>query len=150
MGIICNGLALIGYVLFYHPPTYDQLHVHGKSKWQQFKELDFVGLFLFLAGCVLFLIGLSWGGSTYPWTSAHVLSFIIIGLVTLIVFVLYEAFVFKGQALMPPRIFKNKGYSAIVICATVGAMVYYSLTILWPSSKFLATGYFFGLLITAI
>ena len=133
IGIICNALALIGYVIFYHPPTYDQLHVHGKSKWQQFKELDFVGLFLFLAGCVLFLIGLSWGGSKYTWTSAHVLSFIIIGLATLVVFVLYEGFVFKGQALMPPRIFKNKGYSAIVICATVGAMVYYSLTILWPS-----------------
>lgn len=133
LGIICNALALVGYVAFYHPPTYDQLHVHGKTKWQQFKELDFIGLFLFLAGCVLFLIGLSWGGSKYTWTSAHVLSFIIIGVVTLIVFVLYEAFVFKGQALMPLRIFKNRGYSAIVICATVGAMVYYSLTILWPS-----------------
>ncbi|KAE9983241.1 hypothetical protein EG328_010182 [Venturia inaequalis] len=133
IGIICNALALIGYVVFYHPPTYDQLHVHGKSKWLQFKELDFVGLFLFLAGCVLFLIGLSWGGSRYTWTSAYVLSFIIIGIVTLIVFVMYEAFVFKGQALMPPRIFKNVGYSAIVICATVGAMVYYSMTILWPS-----------------
>lgn len=34
---------------------------------------------------------------------------------------------------MPPRIFKNVGYSAIVICATIGAMVYYSMTILWPS-----------------
>jgi hypothetical protein len=34
---------------------------------------------------------------------------------------------------MPPRIFKNIGYTAIVICATIGAMVYYALTVLWPT-----------------
>jgi hypothetical protein len=121
------------YQLFYHPPTYDQLHVHGKTKWQQFKELDFGGLFLFLAGIVLFIVGLSWGGNTYPWKSAPVLCTIIIGLCCLIVFGLYEQYVFKGQALMPPRIFRNVGYVAIVIVATIGAMVYYSMTVLWPT-----------------
>jgi hypothetical protein len=34
---------------------------------------------------------------------------------------------------MPPRIFKNIEYTAIVICATIGAMVYYALTVLWPT-----------------
>jgi hypothetical protein len=121
------------YQFFYHPPTYDQLHVHGKSKWQQFKELDFGGLVLFLAGIVLFIIGLSWGGQAYPWSSARVVSTIVVGLCTLIAFGLYEQYVFKGQALMPPRIFKNVGYVAIVIVATIGAMVYYSMTILWPT-----------------
>lgn len=121
------------YQFFYHPPTYDQLHVHGKSKWQQFKELDFGGLFLFLAGIVLFIIGLSWGGSTYPWASAPVICTIVIGLLTLIVFGLYEQYVFKGQALMPPRIFRNVGYVAIVVVATIGAAVYYAMTVLWPT-----------------
>jgi predicted acyltransferase len=113
------------YQFFYHPPTYDQLHVHGKTKWQQFKELDFGGLFLFLAGIVLFIIGLSWGGTVHPWSSAYVVCTIVIGLCTLIAFGLYEQYVFKGQALMPPRIFRNVGYVAIVIVATIGAMVYY-------------------------
>jgi hypothetical protein len=121
------------YQIFYHPPTYTQLHVHGKSKFQQFKELDFGGLFLFLAGIVLFIIGLSWGGTTYAWSSVQVICTIVIGLCTLIAFGLYEQYVFKGQALMPPRIFKNVGYVAIVIVATIGAMVYYSMTILWPT-----------------
>lgn len=31
------------------------------------------------------------------------------------------------------RLFKNVGFVAIVACATIGAMVYYSLTILWPT-----------------
>lgn len=34
---------------------------------------------------------------------------------------------------MPPRLFKSIGYVAIVMCATIGAMVYYSMTILWPT-----------------
>lgn len=33
---------------------------------------------------------------------------------------------------MPPRLFKNIGFAAIVTNAVVGAMVYYSLTVLWP------------------
>lgn len=34
---------------------------------------------------------------------------------------------------MPPRIFKNIHYVAIVGIATIGAMVYYSMTVLWPT-----------------
>lgn len=34
---------------------------------------------------------------------------------------------------MPPRLFKNVGYVAIVVIAAIGAMVYYSLTVMWPT-----------------
>lgn len=34
---------------------------------------------------------------------------------------------------MPPRMFRNIGYVAIVAVATIGAMVYFSLTVLWPT-----------------
>jgi hypothetical protein len=40
---------------------------------------------------------------------------------------------------MPPRIFRNIGFVAVILVAAVGAMIYYSLTILWPS--ILATVY---------
>lgn len=122
LGIILSGITVILYQFLYHPPTYDQLHVQGKTKWQQFKELDFVGIFLFIAGVILFLIGLSWGGTTYPWTSPAVICTIVIGALTLVAFGLYEQYVFKGQALMPPRLFKKIEYVAIVMVATIGAM----------------------------
>jgi MFS family permease len=66
IGIIISFLSLVLYVFFYHPPHYNQLHVHGKTKWQQFKELDFIGIVLYIAGITVFLIGLSWGGGAYP------------------------------------------------------------------------------------
>jgi MFS family permease len=89
LGIILGVITIVLYQFLYHPPTYSQLHVNGKTKWQAFKELDFIGIFLYIAGCVLFLIGLSWGGQVYSWTSAPVLCTIIIGILTLVAFGLY-------------------------------------------------------------
>jgi hypothetical protein len=82
-------IALVLYQFFYHPPTYTQLHVQGKTKRQQMKELDYGGIFLFAAGMVLFLIGLSWGGTSYPWVSAQVLCTLLIGIALLVALGLY-------------------------------------------------------------
>ncbi|KAL4971825.1 hypothetical protein BDW66DRAFT_155271 [Aspergillus desertorum] len=54
------------YRFLYHPPRYAQLNVDGKTKWQMIMELDFVGIVLFVPGCVIFLIGLSWEGIIHP------------------------------------------------------------------------------------
>ncbi|KAJ4263814.1 hypothetical protein NW762_005847 [Fusarium torreyae] len=132
IGIILSVITLALYQFLYHPPTFAQLHI-GKTRMQQTKELDWIGMFLFLAGCVLFLVGLSWGGTTYPWKSAEVLCTLIIGIVTLVGFFVYEAFFCHVQPLIPSRVFKNLGFVAVVACATVASMVYYSLTVLWPT-----------------
>jgi hypothetical protein len=60
LGCIINFIAAAMYFLCYHPPSYLQLHVGGKSKMRQLKGLDWIGIFLFTAGLVLFLIGLNW------------------------------------------------------------------------------------------
>jgi hypothetical protein len=44
-----------------------------------------------------------------------------------------EPFIVKQQALIPVRLFTNIGYVALVGCATIAAMIYYSMTILWPT-----------------
>ncbi|KAL5340899.1 fungal trichothecene efflux pump [Aspergillus crustosus] len=133
IGLILAVIATALYHFLYHPPRYGQLHGEGKTKWEMFKELDFIGIFLFIAGCVLFLIGLSWGGTTHPWVSAPTLCTLLIGIATMAAFVLYEAFICKTRPFMPPRLFKNIGFVAIVVNAAVGAMVYYSFTVLWPT-----------------
>jgi MFS family permease len=92
LGVILSVVALVLYQLFYHPPTYGQLHVQGKTKTQQMKELDYGGMFLFTTGMVLFLIGLSWGGTAYPWASAHVLCTLLIGILSLVALGFYGLF----------------------------------------------------------
>lgn len=34
---------------------------------------------------------------------------------------------------MPPRMFRNIGFDAVIACATIASMVYYSMTVLWPT-----------------
>lgn len=133
LGDIINTLALALYYIFYYPPTYSQLHIHGKSKYQTLRELDWIGIFLFTTGTVLFLVGLSWGGTRYPWGSAATLCTLLGGVVTLVGFITYEAYFCRVQPLMPPRLFRNLGFVAIVAVATIGSMIYYSFTVLWPT-----------------
>ncbi|KAL3477273.1 fungal trichothecene efflux pump [Aspergillus californicus] len=133
IGLILAVIATVLYHFLYHPPKYAQLHVGGMTTWEMFKELDFVGIFLFVAGCVLSLIGLSWGGTMYPWVSVPTLCTLLIGIATIVAFVFYEAYICKTRPFMPPRLFKNIGFVAIVVNAAVGAMVYYSFTVLWPT-----------------
>ena len=47
------------------------------------------------------VIGLTWGGVQYPWSSARVLSPLIIGLVGLGVFVIYEIYYCKPPVVSP-------------------------------------------------
>lgn len=50
-----GAFSLIGTAFFYFPPAHPRLD--GKTRWQEFQELDFIGAFLFVAGLAVFLFG---------------------------------------------------------------------------------------------
>lgn len=52
---------------------------------------------LFIFGIGLVILGTSWGGSTYPWTSAKVLAPIIVGGVCSVLFFIYEYLLEPGN-----------------------------------------------------
>jgi len=49
LDIIMSGLAIIFFYFFYHPPNFQLLH-RNRSRIEQFKRLDFVGIVLFSGG----------------------------------------------------------------------------------------------------
>lgn len=105
IGFQCINLALLTF--FYFPPSFKEKQAqHGKTKRQLLREFDWLGLFLFIAGCTLFIVGVSWGGTMYPWTSATTLCPLIIGLLTLIGMGFYEAYAPLKEPLFPPRLFR--------------------------------------------
>ena len=56
-----EGFGLILVVLFYNPPNFNTKHRgDGKSRTQLLKEMDFVGVMLFAAGSICFLLGVNW------------------------------------------------------------------------------------------
>ncbi|EEP81793.1 conserved hypothetical protein [Uncinocarpus reesii 1704] len=96
--------------------------------------VDLGGTFLFVCGVGLIIIGTSWGGATYPWTSPAVLAPLIIGSILFILFFAYEYLLGPGRllarsfpmqtAMVPSELFHKRDMIvlAIVEFATGAAM----------------------------
>ncbi|KAJ4371930.1 hypothetical protein N0V86_008484 [Didymella sp. IMI 355093] len=133
LGVIVNTVAIILYAVYYHPPTYTMLHVGGKSKMKSLQTLDWIGIILYISGLTVFLIGMNWGGGSYPWQSKQVLGALSSGFSILVCFCFYEAYSRQRYPLIPMKLFRNVHYDANVICASLGGVVYYANSIVWPS-----------------
>ena len=128
--IICNAMCLPCWYFFYHPPTFRMKH--GAARKLKFiKEFDYAGTSLFTAGLVVFLMGLSWGGSVHPWKSAGVIAPMILEFFTLVAFVVYEIEFPLEEPLVPVHVFKNRGFTASTLLLGIGASIYYAFSVVW-------------------
>ena len=133
--IATDALALACWALFYFPPTFAMKH-HTRTKTQVIKDFDFLGLFLFCGGFIIFLLGLSWGGSTHPWKSAWVIGTLICGGFTLIIFVCWECRTALREPLIPMHLFRNGKWVAMICVVGLSSSVYYAFTIVFPQIVF--------------
>ncbi|OAG42658.1 hypothetical protein AYO21_03243 [Fonsecaea monophora] len=129
--IINNFVSLLLWFFFYHPPRFSALH-RNRTVWDEVRDLDVGGVILYTGGIVLFTLGISWGGTIYPWKSAHVISCIIVGFLVSVAFVLYEVYMPLNRPLMPMHLWLNRDYTSITILTTVGGMVYFSINVIYP------------------
>jgi hypothetical protein len=68
--------------------------------------MDYGGMFLFFFGAGLIILGLTWGGATYPWKSVAVLAPLIIGCILFVLFFVYEYMMAPSRALS--RVFPSQ------------------------------------------
>lgn len=123
-----GAFSLIGTFFVYFPPS--KPRPDGKSRWQEFKELDFVGAFLFVSGLAVFLYGLNAGGNAYPWDSASTLAPLIIGGVVFLAAFIYD-FIVPQDPLFPWYLFKNfREFSALPVLVFVSGMVFFAASAL--------------------
>ncbi|KAI1879039.1 hypothetical protein JX265_003216 [Neoarthrinium moseri] len=120
--------------VFYHPPTFKLKHrADGKTRLQLLMELDYVGLFLFVAANVLFLLGVNWGGRAYAWSHPAVIASMVIGIVCGVILGIWEAYANLKYPMLPPKMFKKiREFDMIIVVCFVGGMLYYSMNVLWP------------------
>lgn len=131
-----NVLTILCFFFFYHPPNFNDKWTDRKTRMQVIKDFDYVGLILGTGGIVVFCIGVSWGGSYYPWKSVHVITTILVGFFALVAFALYEAIVNLKEPLMPMRLFKNIGWVGSIWMLACAASVYFAFSIVWPIMVF--------------
>lgn len=93
---------------YYRPPSFETKHRRdGKGKMELFKEMDFVGIALFVIGCILLLLGINWGGRDYAWKSPAVISTLVLSFVVLIALGFWETYADLAYPLLPPKLFKK-------------------------------------------
>lgn len=107
------GLAVIPFALRYKRPE--------STIQDKLSSVDWVGSGAFIIGMTTFLVGITWGGSQYPWSSAATLVPLILGLAVVFMTGLYERFIATTHFL---RLSLFHSWSAISIyfCSVLQAM----------------------------
>ncbi|KAI9059060.1 iron permease [Trametes sanguinea] len=95
-------------------------------------RVDWLGNALVAVGATLALLGLTWGGIQYPWSSVHVLVPLILGFVFITVFFVYEVYV-PGEPTMPLDILANRtsfsGYLSTFVHGIISISAIYYLPV---------------------
>ncbi|KIW19771.1 hypothetical protein PV08_00345 [Exophiala spinifera] len=121
-----------GKISLSHPPA-GQTRVQALSSG--LATLDFGGIFLFIFGVGLIIVGTAWGGSTFPWSSGAVISTTVLGAVLILAFLAWESLLSPGRvlsrrmprtvAMIPSSALAAKDVSLVCfIAAATGAALY--------------------------
>ncbi|KAL8968053.1 MAG: hypothetical protein Q9197_005084 [Variospora fuerteventurae] len=118
-------------VAFVFVPLFLRLAFKASHFSVQLARVDWFGSFLFIASTTSFLIPVTWGGVSYPWTSWRTLVPLCIGIAGLITFAFYEEVV-ATEPLIRPAIFKNRTSAVSYIATVVHGMILWSLLYYLP------------------
>jgi FtsH-binding integral membrane protein len=96
-----GGVTIASMLLLYIPEQTHKLPLREILP-QIHKKLDFIDFALFAPSCLMFLIALSFGGTTHPWDSATVIGLLVGSVVTLALFIGWLIHM-QEDALMPSQ-----------------------------------------------
>lgn len=85
---------------------------------QKLLQIDYVGSLLTITSSILLLLGLNWGGVTYPWASAAVLVPLLLGAAVFALFLVWESR-YARLPIIPVHIFKNKTVVGVYIATAM-------------------------------
>lgn len=97
---------------------------------QKLKRVDWLGICVFAVGSTAFTLPLSWAGGMYSWGSWRTLLPLIVGLVVLAGFAVYERR--PVEPVFPYRIFENRTAVVSILGGTIHGMILYSSTFYAP------------------
>ncbi|KAL0943320.1 trichothecene efflux pump [Colletotrichum truncatum] len=135
LGIIIEFVGLIGTFFSYYP-TARPRGDFDKTRSQQLRDVDWVGLGLFTSGLATALVGLTWGGTpAYPWDSAGAIAPIVVGVVTLACGFAYD-FKIAPRPMFPLKLFTMfRQYSVLLVVLFVSGMNFHAMSALLPQGS---------------
>ncbi|ORE06416.1 MFS general substrate transporter [Rhizopus microsporus var. microsporus] len=80
-------------------------------------QIDFLGIILWVLATVSLVLALSWGGTSYAWNSAVIISLLCVSGVLLILFGLHERLWVKRDPIVPFEIFTSNRSTVLILVA---------------------------------
>lgn len=102
----------------------------GHSLRSRLAKLDWIGMLLFAVGSTCLALPLSWAATRYPWSSWRTIMPLVIGIVILVAFAIYEAR--PIEPVFPYRIFRSRTAKITLIGGLIHGMVLYTLLFYVP------------------
>lgn len=101
-------VTAILWAVFYNPP------LRTTELTERRPSVDWIGYTLLTFGSVFFVMGLTWGGVTYPWRSGHVLGTFIPGIALYIALGLWE---WKGRndGIFHHKLFADINFALVLV-----------------------------------
>ncbi|KAH7127491.1 major facilitator superfamily domain-containing protein [Dactylonectria macrodidyma] len=96
------------------------------------RRLDWIGMLLFTMGATFTVLPLSWANDLFPWSSWQTLVPMIVGVLVLVAFGVYETKAKPAEPIVPYRIFANITFTIALVSGSLNGMVLYSLTLYIP------------------
>lgn len=126
------GISLVAIALFLN------LHLERTSFKEKIERIDWIGLVLFTASNTALLLGISFGGTMFPWKSWHTLVPLILGAVGCITVGIYEYYVPKVP-IVNTKVFcnlsANIGFVQVVLHGLILYLLIYFLPLYYQASK---------------
>lgn len=106
-----------------------------KSRWQQLRELDYVGIVAITGGLACLTCGLTWGGVTFPWRSVGAIGPLVLGLAALVGGCAYD-WTWCARPMVPANLVWGPGmfrrYVAVLVVLFVSGMNFHAMSALLP------------------
>lgn len=107
-------------------------HNREISSMQRLKRIDLMGAFILVMASVSVLLALTYGGSRYSWSSAHILVPLFLGVSGLVLYMLYEGSQFCAQPMTPLRLFGSVSSVVLSINTVINAFLLQCVTFFLP------------------
>ncbi|PQE27754.1 Major facilitator superfamily domain general substrate transporter protein [Rutstroemia sp. NJR-2017a BVV2] len=121
----CDGAAFLALLFFL------KVHNPRTKLWDGIRAIDWLGTFLILGAVLMLLLGLQYGGVSYPWDSAIVICLLVFAVVTFAIFFLVEWKVAK-YPLIPLRLFKRRDRLAVLGVASTHGFAFVAAAYFLP------------------
>ena len=113
-------IALVALIIYL--PKNISVRTSRYTGWAAIRRIDFLGAALASAATICLLLGLTWGGQTYPWGSPQVIGTLAGAGLLFAAFFVAERF--AAEPVLPLSLFKNQVFSSVAVLSLgVGAVI---------------------------